>query len=88
MDADMTAAEAQYRLVIVSELPGQTTFVPQPKRWPVERYFSWRRASRLLAREYGGRAMISRSNVYLRSMMLAINEYQRKTAKNAPACAA
>ena len=64
LDTDMTAAGAQYRLVIVSELPGQTTFVPRPKRWPVERDFSRLRASRLLAREYGGRAMISRSNVY------------------------
>ena len=63
LDTHMTAG-AQYRLVIVSELPGQTTFVPRPKRWPVERDFSRLRASRLLAREYGGRAMISRSNVY------------------------
>ncbi len=88
LDVYMTTAGAQYRLVIVSELPGQTTFVPQPKRWLVERYFSRLRASRLLAREYEGLAMISRSNVYLRSVMLTINEYQRKTAKNAPACAA
>ena len=88
LDAYMTAARAQYRLVIVSKLPGQKVFVPQPKRWLVERYFSWLRASRLLAREYEGRAMISRSNVYLRSVMLTINEYQRKTAKNTPTCAA
>ena len=88
LDIYMTAAGAKYRLVIVSKLPGQKVFIPQPKRWLVERYFSWLRASRLLAREYEGRAMISRSNVYLRSVMLTINEYQRKAAKNAPACAA
>ena len=88
LDAHMTAARAHYRLVIVSKLPGQKVFAPQPKRWLVERYFSWLRASRLLAREYEGRAVISRSNVYLRRVMLTINEYQRKTAKNAPACAA
>ena len=88
LDTYMTAAGANYRLVIVSKLPGQKVFVPQPKRWLVERYFSWLRASRLLAREYEGRAVIWRSNVYLRSVMLTINEYQRRTAKNAPACAA
>ena len=88
LDADLTAAGAQYRRVIVSELPGQTTFVPQPKRWRVERDFSRLRDNQLLAREYEGRAMISRSTVYLRSVMLTNNEYRRKTAKNAPACAA
>ena len=88
LDRYMTAAGAKYRLVVVSKLPGQKVFVPQPKRWLVERYFSWLRASRLLAREYEGRAVISQSNVYLWSVMLTINEYQRKTAKNAPACAA
>ena len=74
LDADLTAAGAQYRLVIVSELPGQKVFVPQPKRRLVERYFSWLRASRLLAREYEGRAVISRSNVYLRSVLWTISE--------------
>ena len=66
----MTATGARYRLVVVSKLEGQKVFVPQPKRWLVERYFSWLRGSRLLAREYEGRAWISRSNVYMRSMML------------------
>ena len=86
--AYMAAAGARYRLVITSKLPGQEVFVPQPKRWLVERYFSWLRGSRLLAREYEGRAMISRSNVYMRSMMLAMNMYQRQRATDAPACAA
>ena len=74
LDADLTAAGAQYRRVIVSELPGQTTFVPQPKRWRVERDFSRLRDNQLLAREYEGRAMISRSNVCLRSVMWTISE--------------
>ncbi len=84
----MTAAGARYRLVIVSKLAGQKVFIPQPKRWLVERYFSRLRSSRLLAREYEGREWISRSNVYMRSMMLTLNMYQRQLAKVAPACAA
>jgi putative transposase len=84
----MTAAKVGYRLVIVSKVEGQTVFVPQPKRWLVERYFSWLRGSRLLAREYEGRAWTSRSNVYLRSMMLTLNMYQRQRAEAAPDCAA
>lgn len=63
-------------------------FIPQPKRWLVGRYFSGLRGSRLLAREYEGRAWISRSNVYMRSMMLTLNMYQRQLAKPTPACAA
>lgn len=88
LHAYLAAAGARYRLVITSKLPGQKVFVPQPKRWLVERYFSWLRGCRLLAREYEGRASISRSNVYMRSMMLAMNMYQRQRAKDAPACAA
>lgn len=84
----MAATNAGYRLDIVSKLAGQTVFVPQPKRWLVERYFSWLRGSRLLAREYEGREWISRSNVYMRSMMLTLNMYQRQQAELAPACAA
>jgi putative transposase len=84
----MAAAGARYRLVIVSKLAGQKAFIPQPKRWLVERYFSWLRGSRLLAREYEGRAWISRSNVYMRSMMLTMKMYQRQLAEAAPTCAA
>lgn len=81
----LAATNAGYRLDIVSKLAGQTVFVPQPKRWLVERYFSWLRGSRLLAREYEGREWISQSNVYMRSMMLTLNMYQRQQAKLAPA---
>ena len=84
----MTASGARYRLVIVSKLAGQTGFIPQHKRWQVEWYFSWLRGSRLLAREYEGREWISRSNVYMRSMMLTLKMYQRQQAKLASACAA
>ena len=86
--AHMATAGARYKLVIVSKVAGQTVFLPQPKRWLVERYFSWLRGSRLLAREYEGRDWISRSNVYMRSMMLTLNMYQRQLAKPTPACAA
>jgi putative transposase len=88
LDAYRTAAGAKYRLVIVSKLPGQKVFVPQPKRWLVERYFSWLRASRLLAREYEGRAAISRSNVYMRSAMLTIDMHLRQLANSTAASAA
>lgn len=84
----MTATGARYRLVIVSKLEGQKVFIPQPKRWLVERYFSWLRGSRLLAREYEGRAWISRSNVYMRSVMLTLKMYQRQLAETGPGCAA
>jgi putative transposase len=88
LDEYLAATNARYRLDIVSKLVGQTTFVPQPKRWLVERLFSWLRNSRLLAREYEGREWISQSNVYMRSMMLTLNMYERQQAKLAPACAA
>ena len=84
----LAATHAGYRLDIVSTLAGQKVFIPQPKRWLVERYFSWLRGSRLLAREYEGREWISRSNVDMRSMMLTLNMYQRQLAEAAPACAA
>jgi putative transposase len=84
----LAATQAGYRVDIVSKLAGPTAFVPQPKRWLVERYFSWLRGSRLLAREYEGREWISQSNVYLRSMMLTLRMYQRQQADLAPSCAA
>ena len=88
LDDFLTDSRARYRLVIGTKPPGQTGFVPQPKRWVVERTFSWLRSSRLLAREYEGRSWISCSNGYLRSVMLTMNTYQRLTAGNTPACAA
>jgi putative transposase len=78
---------ARYRLVIVSKAGGGV-FVPQRKRWLVERTFAWFRASRLLAREYEGRASISRSNVYMRSAMLTMNMRLRQLATSTAACAA
>ena len=88
LTAYMTTTGARYRLVIVSKLAGQKVFIPQPKRWLVERYFSWLRGSRVLAREYEGRAWISRSNVHMRSMMLTLKMYQRQRNEVAPTCAA
>jgi hypothetical protein len=84
----LTATAARHRVDTVSKLAGRTGFVPQPKRWPVGRYFSWPRGSRLLPQEYDGRDRIARSNVCLRSMMLTLNMYQRQQAELAPACAA
>jgi putative transposase len=84
----LTGVRARYRLVIVSQLAGQKGFVPQPKRWLVERTFSWLRASRLLAREYEWRAMISRSNMFMRSAVITVNMCLRPRARNNPACAA
>lgn len=88
LDAYLTASRARYRLVIVAKVAGQTTFVPQRKRWLVERTFGWLRHSRLLAREYEGRALISRSNVYMRSAMLTMNMRLRQLAESTAACAA
>jgi putative transposase len=86
--AFLAATDAGYRVHIVCKRAGHTAFVPQPKRWLVERYFSWLRGSRLLAREYEGREWISHSNVYMRSMMLTLAMYERQQAKLHPACAA
>lgn len=87
LDAYMAASQARYQLVIVSRPPGQVGFRVQPRRWIVERTFAWLRHSRLLAREYEGQPIISQSNVYLRAMILAMNQYQRSAARNTPVCA-
>lgn len=84
----LAATDAGYRVVIVSKEAVAGQFVPQRKRWLVERHFSWLRASRLLAREYEGRSMISRSNIYMRNVMLTINMRLRLQAQSPPGCAA
>ena len=38
--------------VVVKKLAGQVGFVPQPKRWIVERTFGWLGRSRRLSKEY------------------------------------
>jgi len=49
---DFAAEELGLWLKIVPKLEGQSTFVVLPKRWIVERTFSWLRRYRLLRSEY------------------------------------
>ena len=52
-------------LEIVSKLAGQTTFVPLPKRWIVERTFGWLGRYRRLSKDYEQNTASSEAWIYL-----------------------
>ncbi|MFE0685902.1 transposase [Streptomyces sp. NPDC058961] len=49
---DWTTTVLGHELEVVRKDPGQRGFQVQPKRWAVERTFSWLTAHRRLARDY------------------------------------
>jgi transposase len=49
---DHAATMLEITVQIVSKLAGQTTFVPLPRRWCVERTFSWINRCRRTVRDY------------------------------------
>ncbi|MGW4897366.1 transposase, partial [Kitasatospora sp. NPDC004240] len=57
-------------LEIVRKDPGQRGFQVQPKRWAVERTFSWLTAHRRLARDY--EASPARSETMIRWAMIGV----------------
>jgi putative transposase len=82
LKAELRATQATFELTIVRGADGQKGFRVHPKRWVVERTFSWLRSSRLLAREYEGSEKVSCSWVYMRCAMLTIKKYITHAAKS------
>ncbi|MDF9801537.1 transposase [Streptomyces sp. HB372] len=68
-------------LEIVRKAPGQRGFQVQPKRWAVERIFSWLTAHRRLARDY--ETSPARSETMIRWAMIGI--MVRRLTRGAPA---
>ncbi len=61
---DVAAEQLGLWLKIVPKLEGQDTFVVLPKRWIVERTFSWLMRYRLLRSEYATTPESSRGWIY------------------------
>ncbi|TCR26099.1 DDE family transposase [Streptomyces sp. BK205] len=67
---DWTARILGRELDIVRKDPGQHGFQAQPKRWAVERTFSWLTAHRRLARDY--ETIPARSETVIRWAMIGL----------------
>jgi transposase len=67
---DWTAQILGCELDIVRKAPGQRGFQVQPKRWAIERTFSWLTAHRRLARDY--ETIPTRSETVIRWAMIGI----------------
>jgi transposase len=67
---DWTAQILGRELDIVRKDPGQRGFQVQPKRWAIERTFSWLTAHRRLARDY--ETIPARSETVIRWAMIGI----------------
>lgn len=67
---DWTARILGRELDIVRKDPGQRGFQAQPKRWAIERTFSWLTAHRRLARDY--QTIPARSETVIRWAMIGI----------------
>jgi putative transposase len=67
---DWAAEELGLWLLVVPKLTGQTTFVPLPKRWIVERTFSWLMKCRRLSRDY--EALPESSAAWIRLAMIGL----------------
>ncbi|MFJ3786310.1 IS5 family transposase [Streptomyces sp. NPDC090093] len=79
--ADWVAQVLGRELEIVRKDPGQRGFQVQPKRWAVERTFSWLTAHRRLARDY--EASPARSETMIRWAMIGI--MVRRLTRTGPA---
>jgi transposase len=78
---DWTAQVLGRELEIVRRDPGQRGFQVQPKRWAIERIFSWITANRRLARDY--EASPARSETMIRWAMIGITV--RRLTRGRPA---
>jgi putative transposase len=65
------------RVQVVDKLPGQKGFQPLPRRWPVERTFSWLQWSRRLSRDYERLPSSSEAFIYLASIHWSISRILR-----------
>lgn len=73
---DWAATRLALTVQIVAKLAGQTTFVVLPRRWCVERTFSWINRCRRTVRDYERRpdhhaAMVQRAMIILMARRLA-----------------
>ncbi len=67
---DWVAEKLGLWLVIVPKLEGQSTFLPLPKRWIVERTFAWLLKCRRLSRDY--EALPESSEAWIRLAMIGL----------------
>jgi transposase len=74
---DLAAEEHALELVIVPKLEGQSTFVVLPKRWIVERTFSWLMRYRRLRADYETEPSSSRAWI----LISAIHRMARRLAR-------
>lgn len=78
---DRTAQIPGRELVIVRKVPGQRGFQVPPKRWAIERTFSWLTAHRRLARDY--ETIPARYETVIRWAMIGI--MVRRLTRGSPA---
>lgn len=70
--ADVARRDFGWELVIVGRPPGLKGFVPQPRRWVVERAFAWLGRSRRLSKDYEQLPLAAEAFLYLASIQLLL----------------
>jgi putative transposase len=66
-----------WRVAIVERPPGTRGFVPQPRRWVVERSFAWLGRSRRLSKDYEALTDTAQAFIYLASLQLLLRRLDR-----------
>lgn len=70
--AEVARRDFGWEMVIVQRPAGQKGFVPQPRRWVVERAFAWLGRSRRLSKDYEALSHTAQAFVYLASIHLLL----------------
>src|SRR5690348_15366123 len=76
--ADWCKAEGDWDLEVVERTPGSRGFSIQPRRWVVERSFSWLSRSRRLSKDYERKVQTSETLIQVAMIRLLLARLHRK----------
>jgi putative transposase len=77
--ADWCKTVGDWELEVVQRTPGARGFAVQPKRWVVERTFSWLSRNRRMSKDYERKVQTSETLIQIAMIRLLVGRLGRQT---------